>query len=127
MIKNQIIMVIIFAALTSCAPRHSPDMTAADYGKQTVQTEPVKIEIPVDDADTKIESVDLSVSKRVETNINMCLKNKYFTMTLTNQIDTVALDNTLVNAGICEESTFSCEGTNTLHQTGLRIIICPTQ
>jgi len=105
--------------------QHTNDKAATPDAQQRIESEPVKINIPVKDDSSDVENVDLSVTKRLETNFNMCLENKYLKITLTNEIDSVSLDNNPINSSICEQSVFSCEGTNTLHQTGARIIICP--
>ncbi|NIP31612.1 MAG: hypothetical protein GTO02_19075 [Candidatus Dadabacteria bacterium] len=95
--------------------------------KQVVETEPIKIDVPVKKSDLDIDKMDLSVSKRLETSFNLCLKNRFFTMTLTNEIDYVTLGNKHVPVNFCEETTFSCDGTDNLNLTNARIVICPTK
>lgn len=126
MIKIKYLITITLAlSVISCMQQHMNDKAETPNAQQRIESEPVKINIPVKDDNSDVENVDLSVTKRLETNFNMCIENKYLKITLTNEIDSVSLDNNLINSNICEQSIFSCEGTNTLHQTGARIVICP--
>jgi hypothetical protein len=120
------VSLIVFTIL-SCHHRVEHKSGEPAEEKQVVETEPIKIDVPVKDTDLDIDSLDLSVSKRIETNFNICLKNRFFTMTLTNEIDNITLENTPVPVNFCEETTFSCDGTDNLNLTNVRIVICPNK
>lgn len=125
MIVKIVAAIILSLSIIPCMAQNNDDKADKTNTVQSIESEPVKINIPVENESIDVDNVDLSVTKRIDTNVNMCIENKYFSITLTNEIDTVTLGNNLINTNICEESTFSCEGTNSLHQTGARIIICP--
>lgn len=120
------VFVLVFVVL-SCHHRVENKTVKEAKETQVIQTETIKIDVPVEDSNLDIESLDLSVSKRIETNFNICLKNRLFTMTLTNEIDEITLGNTPVPVNFCEETTFSCGGTDNLNLTNARIVICPNK
>ncbi|NIP38597.1 MAG: hypothetical protein GWO07_06895 [Candidatus Dadabacteria bacterium] len=124
--KYLVMLVFVFTVL-SCHHRVGQNDVEPVKEKQVVESEPIKIDVPVDDSKLDIDNIDLSVSKRLETNFNICLKNRLFTMTLTNEIDEIMLGNTPVPGNFCEETTFSCGGTDNLNLTNARIVICPTK
>ncbi len=124
--KYLAVFLVAFIVL-SCQHRVGQNGGEPVREKQVVESEPIKIDVPVDDSKLNIDNIDLSVSKRLETNFNICLKNKLFTMTLTNEIDEIMLGNTPVPGNFCEETTFSCGGTDNLNLTNARIVICPTK
>lgn len=120
---------VLIAALLvlSCHHNVAQTPTAQTADKQVVESEPVTLNVPVQDSDAGMDNIDLSVSKRLETNFNLCLQNKYFSMTLTNEIDQITLENKTIPINFCEQTTFSCDGTENLNLTNVRIVICPNK
>lgn len=120
------VLTILSILIGSCGVRHSDKQLEQRESFHSTQSKPSNINIPLkDNNNLKFDNLDLSVTKKIKTNFNTCYENRYFKITVTNEIDSVSLDNNIISPGICEETDFSCEGTNTLHQTGARIIICP--
>ncbi len=122
-----LVITLLVLSVLSCHHRVEHKSSEPVKEKHIVKTESVKIEVPVKDTELNIDNLDISVSKRLETNFNICLKNRFFTMTLTNEIDNITLGNTSVPVNFCDETTFSCDGTNTLNLTNVRIVICPNK